>query len=102
MSIPDEVLAAVKAKGLPVALGTDDATLFRKEGWELADYGKVEEFLVHGGPGQGKGDMTNRDCIALLRAVITLKGLVEANPMLVSVVFKLAANPRVVLPNVGG
>lgn len=95
LPIPTAVLDAALGQGLPVVLGTTAADLLSPEAWDAAKYaalGAPQE--IAGSDSSGRTLLTNHDVIALLRVLVVLKQLMDANAQLGPLVRKIAVNPR--------
>lgn len=96
--LPKQVIATMKGKGLIEVLGTDEAALLRNgllQPWSNEDYmalGAPQEITNSGD--SSRPTLTNYDVIGLVRVLVTLQNMIDANPLLPSLVGKIAVNPR--------
>lgn len=96
LSLPDEIINVVIGKNFATVLGTTNNKLLQAEPWTNQDYmdlGAPEEIL--NSDSGGRTILTNYDIIGILRVLIVLQQMINANPSLKPLVYKIAVNPRV-------
>jgi len=93
--VPDQILNTVLGQGIPESLGTTAKALLSAVPWTDADYAVITPQEIVGSNSGGRVALTNHHVLGILRAVVALKGLAEANPSLGPLVGAVAVNPRV-------
>ncbi|AMV23427.1 hypothetical protein VT84_03390 [Gemmata sp. SH-PL17] len=95
LTVPTAVLDAVVGQGLAATLGTNNAALLREAPWEASDYTALGAAQgIAGSDDSARVVLTNHDVIALLRVLVVVRQMIQANDQLGPLVRKIAVNPR--------
>lgn len=96
LPVPVAVLNAVAGQGHSATLGTTDDKLFQTATWTADDYTALgAPQPIAGSDASGRTLLTNYDVIGIVRVMVALKAMADANPALGPLVAKVAVNPRV-------